>query len=258
MTNAHRPSGDFPCKNRLQNSKRLTQKELRRISVPHTLAMSADAGSGNHPSSKGQRYCVGRMPQGLNAVNAGEKGVTESQLYGNPNNMNIIAISNQKGGTAKTTTAAAFAVLLSRAGFRVHLVDSDPQASLTMAFGLTEPEGLLYQAMCRRGPLPVVTLSDRLSISPCSIDLSRGETQFISEAGREYILQTCLRRLDSTRTQRSFSTAHRLWAFFQSVASPLLDMPAWSCSLVDLNSGHWSTWTRQCGCSTRESTPVYQ
>ena len=70
--------------------------------------------------------------------------------------MNVIAISNQKGGTAKTTTAAALGVLLSRAGFRVHLVDSDPQVSLTTAFGLTDPEGLLYEAMCRRGPLPVV------------------------------------------------------------------------------------------------------
>ncbi len=108
--------------------------------------------------------------------------------------MNVIAISNQKGGTAKTTTAAAFGVLLSRAGFRVHLVDSDPQASLTTAFGLTDPKGLLYTAMCQRGPLPVVMLSERLSISPCSIDLSRGETQFIAEAGREYILQDCLEK----------------------------------------------------------------
>ena len=108
--------------------------------------------------------------------------------------MNVIAISNQKGGTAKTTTAAALAVLLGRAGFRVHLVDSDPQASLTTAFGLTDPEGLMYQAMCRRGPLPVVMLSEKLSISPCSIDLSRGETQFIAEAGREYILQSCLEK----------------------------------------------------------------
>ena len=95
--------------------------------------------------------------------------------------MNVIAISNQKGGTAKTTTAAALAVLLSRAGFRVHLVDSDPQASLTTAFGLTDEKGLLYEAMCRRGPLPVVTLSENLSISPSSIDLSRGETQFIAD-----------------------------------------------------------------------------
>ena len=110
--------------------------------------------------------------------------------------MNIIAISNQKGGTAKTTTAAAVAVLLSREGFRVHLVDSDPQASLTTAFGLSDPKGLLDEAMCRRGPLPVVKLAENLSISPSSIDLSRGETQFISEAGREYILRDCLEATD--------------------------------------------------------------
>ena len=53
--------------------------------------------------------------------------------------MNIMAIANQKGGTAKTTTAAAFAVLLARAGVPTHLVDMDPQASLTSAFGLTDP-----------------------------------------------------------------------------------------------------------------------
>ena len=110
--------------------------------------------------------------------------------------MNVIAISNQKGGTAKTTTAAALAVLLSRGGIRVHLVDSDPQASLTTAFGLSDANGLLYEAMCRRGPLPVVTLSENLSISPSSIDLSKGETQFIAEAGREYILRDCLETTD--------------------------------------------------------------
>lgn len=110
--------------------------------------------------------------------------------------MNVIAISNHKGGTAKTTTAAAIGVLLSRSGIRVHLVDMDPQASLTTAFGLTDREGLLYQAMSRRGPLPVVSLAENLTISPCSIDLSRGESQFIAEAGREYLLQTCLQKTD--------------------------------------------------------------
>ena len=110
--------------------------------------------------------------------------------------MNVIAISNQKGGTAKTTTAAALAVLLGREGFRVHLVDSDPQASLTTAFGLTDPKGLLYEAMCRKGPLPVIKLGDNLSISPSSIELSRGETQFIAEADHEYILRDCLEKTD--------------------------------------------------------------
>lgn len=105
-------------------------------------------------------------------------------------------LEGHRVGRDKTTTAAALAVLLSRAGVRVHLVDMDPQASLTTAFGLSDSEGLLYQAMCRRDPLPVAMLSENLSISPCSIDLARGETQFIAEAGREYLLQSCLEKTD--------------------------------------------------------------
>ena len=135
---------------------------------------------------------------GQNARLPVNQSVTEVGHYGNRLPMNIIAIANQKGGTAKTTTAAALAVLLSRDGVRVHLVDADPQASLTTAFGVTDPKGLLYQAMCRRGQLPVVMLTENLSISPSSIDLSRGETQFIAEAGREYILQRCLEKTNLT------------------------------------------------------------
>ena len=52
--------------------------------------------------------------------------------------MTIVAIANQKGGTAKTTSAAALGVLLSRSGIPVHLVDMDPQASLATAFGLSD------------------------------------------------------------------------------------------------------------------------
>ena len=106
--------------------------------------------------------------------------------------MHVIAIANQKGGTAKTTTAAALGVLLCRAGLRTHLVDMDPQASLTTAFGCRDPEGGLYRAMWQHAPLPVVRLAENLTLTPGSIDLSRGETQFIAEPGREYLLQTCL------------------------------------------------------------------
>jgi chromosome partitioning protein len=110
--------------------------------------------------------------------------------------MNVMAIANQKGGTAKTTTAAAVAVLLARAGVATHLIDMDPQASLTSAFGLDDPEGRLYQSLSRRGGLPVVRVAERLTLTPASIDLSSNETQFLSETGREYILQTCLQRTD--------------------------------------------------------------
>jgi chromosome partitioning protein len=120
--------------------------------------------------------------------------VTDGWHYVIGQDMNIVAIANQKGGTAKTTTAAALGVLLSRAGVRTHLVDMDPQASLTTAFGKRDPEGLLYRALWQRESLPVVMVAQNLSLSPSSIDLSRGETQFIAEPAREYLLQGCLER----------------------------------------------------------------
>lgn len=106
--------------------------------------------------------------------------------------MNVLVIGNQKGGTAKTTTAAALAVLLSRIGQPVHIIDMDPQASLTAAFGQNDSEGLLYQAMSQRGALPVVRLSDTLTLTPSSIDLAKGESQFVSETAREYLLKSSL------------------------------------------------------------------
>src|SRR3954453_22386442 len=61
--------------------------------------------------------------------------------------MHVLAVGNQKGGVAKTTSAAALGVILSREGRPVHLVDMDPQANLTAAFGQSDPEGVLYQAL---------------------------------------------------------------------------------------------------------------
>ena len=108
--------------------------------------------------------------------------------------MNVMAIANQKGGTAKTTTVAALGVLLSRQGWRTHLVDMDPQASLTTAFGRNRSGGPPLPGVWERSALPVLDISQNLSLSPSSIDLSRGETQFISEPGREFLLQSCLER----------------------------------------------------------------
>lgn len=108
--------------------------------------------------------------------------------------MNVIAIGNQKGGTSKTTSAAALGVVLSRAGQRVHLIDMDPQASLTTAFGLRDDDGFLYEALSHQKSLPVVQLGEWLSISPGSIDLTRGETEFMGLVGREFILKSSLER----------------------------------------------------------------
>lgn len=113
--------------------------------------------------------------------------------------MNVLAIANQKGGTAKTTTAAALGLLLSRTGVPTHLIDMDPQASLTSAFGHHDPDGLLYHALRDAHELPVIRIGENLTLTPSSIDLSRGETEFVSEAGREFLLKRALDNTDCAR-----------------------------------------------------------
>jgi chromosome partitioning protein len=108
--------------------------------------------------------------------------------------MKIIAIANQKGGTAKTTSTAALGVLLSRQGTPVHLIDMDPQASLSRAFGITDQADRLHCALTDRAGLPVQRINQRLTLSPSSIELFRAETELLSEPGREWFLKTCMEK----------------------------------------------------------------
>lgn len=65
----------------------------------------------------------------------------------------IIAIANQKGGVAKTTTAYNLGYCLQKRGKRVLLVDFAPQASLTISFGVEYPDQQLdhLMALLQRG-----------------------------------------------------------------------------------------------------------
>jgi len=108
--------------------------------------------------------------------------------------MKIITTANQKGGTAKTTTTAALGVLLSRRGIRVHMVDTDPQASLSQAFGVTDRKDGFACALQDAAELPITMLSETLSITPGSMGLSVCETQLLTVPGREYFLRTSLEK----------------------------------------------------------------
>ena len=106
----------------------------------------------------------------------------------------IIAIANQKGGTGKTTTTAVLGVLLAQSGLRIHLVDMDPQASLSRTFDRSDRADRLYRCLADRAGLPVDSVTANLTLTPSSLELTRSETELLVEPGREFFLRTALTR----------------------------------------------------------------
>ncbi len=110
----------------------------------------------------------------------------------------IIAIMNQKGGVGKTTTTANLGAALALRGHGVLLIDSDPQANLTVHLDVDprQIEGSLYDVL--RGDLPIAdvvteTRTPGLSLLPSHIDLSGAEMELSAVMGRETILREALR-----------------------------------------------------------------
>ena len=95
--------------------------------------------------------------------------------------MKLIAIANQKSGVGKTTTAVNLSACLAALGWRVLLIDLDPQANATSAIGLEGVEGMsLYRAFI--GEVALVeqilpTRLDNLFLIPADLDLAGAEVE---------------------------------------------------------------------------------
>lgn len=111
----------------------------------------------------------------------------------------IIAVANQKGGVAKTTTVASLGTALVDLGQQVLLVDLDPQACLTFSLGI-DPDELAVSAhevlLGETEPGPVVVrTADGPDLLPATIDLATTESMLLMRTGREYALRTALAEL---------------------------------------------------------------
>jgi chromosome partitioning protein len=114
----------------------------------------------------------------------------------------VLAVANQKGGVAKTTTVASLGVALHDLGKRVLLVDLDPQACLTFSLGVDPDTLALSVHEVLLGELPIaegiVATSDGPSLLPATIDLATTESMLLTRTGREYALRTAIADLPST------------------------------------------------------------
>jgi len=112
--------------------------------------------------------------------------------------MRRIAVINQKGGVGKTTTAANLGAALARAGQRVLLIDLDPQAHLTLHYGveLAEEQPSIYDVLVRSAPIGQAALvRGNVTLVPSDIGLAAAEAELISVTGREVILREAVTSL---------------------------------------------------------------
>ncbi|WCO67309.1 AAA family ATPase [Iamia majanohamensis] len=112
----------------------------------------------------------------------------------------VVAVANQKGGVAKTTTVHSLGVALAQGGQKVLLVDLDPQASLTWACGV-DPDDLersMHEVLlrrCKAADAVLPTDVDDLRLLPSTIDLAGAEMHLLTKTGREYVLRKALDRV---------------------------------------------------------------
>lgn len=111
----------------------------------------------------------------------------------------VLAVANQKGGVAKTTTVASLGAAMVEQGRRVLLVDLDPQGCLTFSLG-HDPDKLavsVHEVLLGEvePDTALVDTDEGMSLLPANIDLAGAEAMLLMRAGREYALKRALAKL---------------------------------------------------------------
>ena len=106
--------------------------------------------------------------------------------------MNVISFINQKGGTGKTTTCINVGARLANEGYKVLLVDVDPQGSLTLSLAIdTDGQNTLYEVLKGEADVnTVIKVHKNYSVLPTDLRQSGAEIELTREIGAEQLIKS--------------------------------------------------------------------
>jgi chromosome partitioning protein len=114
----------------------------------------------------------------------------------------VIAVANQKGGVAKTTSVVSLGAAFHQRGLRVLLIDLDPQSSLTFSLGIDpdQVDASIADVLAGEAELTEVRLpaDEGMDVVPATMDLAGVEAMLLPAADREYVLRRAIEEVASS------------------------------------------------------------
>ena len=146
-------------------------------------------------TSSSPRSDKGTHPPAANKDRGGKKRAPSPPAE--PGLARIVAIANQKGGVGKSTTAVSLGAALAELGYRILVVDLDPQGNASTGMGIRhEARGVsVYDVVLSEAPVEsaiVPTSVKYLDAVPSTIDLAGAEIELVSQFSREARLKKAL------------------------------------------------------------------